>query len=124
MIRVMPAMPILQSTTAGLLVTAAVCAPILFAAAPIQAPTPVAAFGILGGAILTTALGQLVRVFLVRRKGPVFITPNAYLAAIVSVIMGVYLLGETFTVETASGFAAILIGVLVAQDGTGTMKRI
>ncbi len=122
-IRRMPPMPATRTAAGATLLAGIAGLPMLFLSGPVQAPTVTALIGIIGGGIATTGLGQLLRVALLRRKGPVFITPNAYLAAIVGVILGVVLLGEQITVETIIAGCVLLAGILIAQDGSGRMAR-
>ena len=74
--------------------------------------------------MFSTALGQTLRFFLLRRRGPVFVAPNAYLAAFVATLLGVVFLGEPITPALVFGFAVILVGLIVAQDGTGNMSSV
>lgn len=74
--------------------------------------------------LISTAMGQTVRFFLLRRRGPVFIAPNAYLAAFVATVLGVLFLAEPVTYALVIGFGVILLGLVIAQDGTGNMTSV
>ena len=80
--------------------------------------------GLLAVGIVSTAIGISVRFWLIRRRGPVFITPNGYLGAIVGVGLGVLLLGENLTQQTLLAVAIIFAGLLIAEDGSGRMRQV
>ncbi len=122
-VRLMPKAPPIQTTSGALLAAAIMSLPIAVAEIPMIVPPLKPLLALLGVGIISTGAGNLLRYFLIRRKGPVFITPNAYLVAIVAAFLGVTLLGETLTPATGLGLVTIVAGLLIAQDGTGNMKR-
>lgn len=87
-------------------------------------PSARAWIGILGVSILGTAVALSIRFFLIRRKGPVFLAPNAYIGVILANIFGVSFLGDSITLPMMVAFPLILIGLFIAQDGTGNMKQV
>ena len=123
-IRQMPKSPPIASMAAALAIAAVLSIAVLSVMGlsgdmPLMAILAIAAAG-----IFSTALGQTIRFFLLRRRGPVFIAPNAYLAAFVATVLGVAFLGEPITQALIFGFAVILVGLIIAQDGTGNMASI
>ena len=123
-IRQMPKSPPIAAMAAALMV-AALFALIALAIAGLSSDIPVEAFAAIAAAgIFSTALGQTLRFFLLRRRGPVFVAPNAYLAAFVATVLGVVFLGEPITLALVVGFTVILIGLIIAQDGTGNMQSV
>ena len=123
-IRKMPPTPPLAAMAAASLVAAGFSLPILVYAIPSSQMTANAIAAIAAAGIFSTALGQTIRYFLVRRTGPVFIAPTAYLAAGVATILGVVFLDEAVTLILLVGFAVILLGLIIAQDGTGKMEQV
>jgi len=45
--------------------------------------------GLIGVSILSTAVAYCIRIFLIRRKGPIFLAPNAYFSIILTNVFGV-----------------------------------
>ena len=123
-IRRMPPSPPLAAMAAASLVSSLLSLPILVYAAPSVEFTPVSLGAIIAAGVFSTALGQTLRFFLVRRRGPVFIAPVAYLAAFVSTVLGVAFLNEPITTTLVFGFIVILAGLIIAQDGSGKMASI
>jgi len=58
--------------------------------------------GLTGVSILSTAVAYSIRIFLIRRKGPIFLAPNAYFSIILTNVFGVLLLGDVITTPTKS----------------------
>lgn len=123
-IRKMPASPPLGAMAAASLVAAVLSLPVLAFEKSVLDIPPVSLAAIAVAGIVSTGLGQTLRFFLVRRRGPVFIAPNAYLAAFVATILGVAFLGEPITYTLVIGFSIILFGLIIAQDGSGKMDQI
>lgn len=65
--------------------------------------------------IFPTALGNLLRVLVIRSAGPVFLTLTNYQVPMWSVIMGIWFLGEKFNPQLILSMAVILCGVAVSQ---------
>jgi len=123
-IRVMPSRSAVQATAGAAVASTVLVSPILITMLPATAPGTATIVGVLGLGFFSTGLGQFVRFFLIRRRGPVFIVPNGYLAAMVAAVLGVFLLGETLTPAMLVSFATILLGLLIASDGSGRMKAV
>lgn len=122
--RVIPKAPPLQTLAGALLAAAVISLPLAIVEAPSSPPSVAALVGIVGAGAFSTGLGNLVRILLIQRRGPVFITPNAYLATCVAVLLGVVLLGESLTGVTLVAFGVIFAGIIIAQDGSGNMQRL
>ena len=80
--------------------------------------------GLTGVSILSTAVAYSIRIFLIRRKGPVFLAPNAYFSIILTNVFGVLLLGDVITTPTKVAFVLIFVGLYLARDRSGYMKQV
>ena len=80
--------------------------------------------GLTGVSILSTAVAYSIRIFLIRRKGPVFLAPNAYFSIILTNVFGVLLLGEMITTPMKVAFVLIFVGLYLARDRSGYMKQV
>lgn len=75
------------------------------------APSADATAAVLALALLSTALGSLVFFRLLKTLGSLATTSNAYLRALVSVLLGVLLLDEPLTANIVIGGLLVVIGV-------------
>jgi drug/metabolite transporter (DMT)-like permease len=75
------------------------------------APTPRATLAVLSLALFSTAGGSLLFFRLLKTLGSLATTSNAYLRALVSVLLGVLLLDEPLTVGIVAGGLLVLLGV-------------
>lgn len=107
-------LPGLGVITASLLVTALVYLPVGIAQAPATWPSPDVVWSVVGLAVVCTALAFVVFFALIAEVGPVRSTVITYLNPAVALALGVVLLDEPFTGATASGFALILAGSVLA----------
>ncbi len=80
--------------------------------------------GLLGVSILSTAIAFCIRFYLIRRKGPVFLAPNAYFGIVLSNAFGVLLLGDLITNSMKVAFVLIIAGLYIARDQSGYMKQV
>ena len=80
--------------------------------------------GLTGVSILSTAVAYSIRIFLIRRKGPIFLAPNAYFSIILTNFFGVLLLGDVITTPTKVAFVLIFVGLYLARDRSGYMKQV
>ncbi len=80
--------------------------------------------GLVGVALLSTTIALSLRFWLIRRKGPVFLAPNAYVGVVLVNVFGIAVLGETVTRPMMIAFALIVLGLFIAQDGSGNMKQV
>jgi drug/metabolite transporter (DMT)-like permease len=87
-------------------------------------PSARAWVGLLGVAVFSTTIALSIRFFLIRRRGPVFLAPNAYIGAILVNFFGFAILGESITLAMMIAFPLIFLGLLIAQDSSRHMKRV
>ncbi len=80
--------------------------------------------GLLGVSVLSTTIAYSLRFYLIRRKGPVFLAPNAYVGVILVNVFGVAVIGDSITLAMVIAFPLIFLGLLIAQDGSGNMKQV
>ena len=80
--------------------------------------------GLLGISILSTTIAYSLRFYLIRRKGPVFLAPNAYFGVILVNVFGVGIMGDAITLAMMIAFPLIVLGLVIAQDGSGNMKQV
>ena len=123
-IRVMPSPSAMQATAGAAMASGIMAIPILLVELPGANAGLIPVLGILGVGVFSTGIGQFLRFFLIRRRGPVFIVPNGYLTAIIAAILGTVLLGESPTLSAMIAFAVILGGLAIASDGSGRMKQV
>ena len=123
-IRKMPKGSALSGVAASALFVGVISAPVAVATWPAETPGWVPVAAVLAAGVISTGLGQFLRFFLIRRKGPVFVAPNGFLATLVTITLGVAVLGEAVTGMLILGFAVILLGLVISQDGSGQMARV
>ena len=116
-------LPGLQVITVSLLATALVYLPFGIAQAPEQWPSAEATWSVVGLAVVCTALAFVVFFELIAEVGPTRSTVITYLNPAVALLLGVAILGESFTVATAVGFALILTGSFLATRATKATCR-
>ena len=75
--------------------------------------------GLTGVSILSTAVAYSIRIFLIRRKGPIFLAPNAYFSIILTNVFGVLLLGDVITTPMKIAFVLIIFGLYLARIDLG-----
>ena len=66
--------------------------------------------------VVSTFLGGLCRILLVKRAGAVFTSINGYLVPLVTCSLGIIFLNETLDVNTILSFLIVITGVLISQD--------
>ncbi len=123
-IRLMPSHSAMQATAGAALASGIMAIPILVVELPGASIGAIPILGVLGVGVFSTGIGQFLRFFLIRRRGPIFIVPNGYLTAIITAILGALFLGERPTVTAMIAFAVILVGLVIASDGSGRMKQV
>ena len=70
---------------------------------------------VLGLGVGSTALGTIAYLFVVDRAGPSAMAKINYFPPVVSVVAGVWLLGEPFSWRVVAAFAVIMLGVAVSR---------
>lgn len=123
-IRLMPSPSAMQATAGASLASAVLVIPILYVELPLANWDLKTILGVLGVGVISTGVGQFLRFFLIRRRGPIFILPNGYLTAMIAAVFGAMLLGESPTTVAIASFAIILAGLFIASDGSGKMKQV
>ena len=106
-------LPSLGVVSASVALTAIVYAPVALTHLPRHVSFEVVA-AVAGLAFVCTALAFLVFFALIAEVGPARSTVITYLNPAVAVLLGVVLLGESFTVGIAVGFPLILVGSVLA----------
>jgi len=113
-------LPTLDVVAASLGLCALAYAPVGIAQLPSAMPALPVVGAVVGLGVLCTALAFILFFQLIAEVGPVRATVITYLNPAVAVAAGVTLLGEPFTLGTATGFALILAGSWLA---TGSARR-
>jgi len=113
-------LPELGVVAASLLVAAAVYVPFGIAQAPAGTPSAPAIAAVVTLGVVCTALAFVLFFRLIAEVGPARATVITYVNPAVALVLGVVVLGESFTVVTGIGFALILIGSVL---GTGRDRR-
>ena len=111
-------LPAMGVVAASLALAAVVYTPLALTQLPRHVPggNVIAAVVLLG--VVCTAIAFVVFFALIAEVGPVRATVITYVNPAVAVVLGVALLGESFTVGTAVGFALILLGCALATRRT------
>jgi drug/metabolite transporter (DMT)-like permease len=112
--------PELGVVAASLLVSAAVYLPFGIAQAPAGMPSGPVIAAVVTLGVVCTALAFVLFFRLIAEVGPARATVITYVNPAVALVLGVVVLGESFTVVTAIGFALILVGSVL---GTGRDRR-
>lgn len=72
--------------------------------------------GLLLAGILSTSLGGLARVLLIRRAGAVFTSINGYLVPLVTCSFGILFLNENLTLVMCISFIIVILGIIISQN--------
>ena len=103
-------LPSLQVVATSLAVCALGYLPFVVALHPARVPAPGPLAAILTLGVVCTALAFLVMFALITEVGAVRATVVTYVNPAVAVILGVWVLGESFHLGMGAGFALILVG--------------
>ena len=90
--------------------------PVFLFSYPSSHPSLEASLSIVFVGVVSTFLGGLCRILLVKRAGAVFTSINGYLVPIVTCSLGIIFLSETLDVNTVLSFSIVITGVLISQD--------
>jgi drug/metabolite transporter (DMT)-like permease len=112
--RMLGGLPPLGTMALSLGATAVLYVPVVALAGVGGAPGGEAVLAIAGLAAVCTALAFILFVALIETVGPVRATVITYVNPAVAAVLGVALLGETFTVGMAVGFVLVLSGSVLA----------
>jgi drug/metabolite transporter (DMT)-like permease len=91
-----------------------VYAPFAAAEWPSALPSPNALASVVTLAVVCTAAAFLLFAALIDEVGPVRATVITYVNPAVAAVLGVLVLGETFTVGMAAGFVLVILGSTLA----------
>jgi drug/metabolite transporter (DMT)-like permease len=108
------AAPTLGVVSTSLALTALIYVPTGVAQLPAQWPSTEVVASVVTLALVCTALAFILFLALIGEVGPVRATVITYVNPAVAVVLGVTLLGESFTVGTGVGFALVLVGSFLA----------
>jgi drug/metabolite transporter (DMT)-like permease len=115
----LPRMSPLSMTASAFVAANVVAVPTLIVSTilhpPLGMPSAIAITGMMGTAVIATALGTLLRGILIRREGAIFTSINAYIIPVNTGIIGVLFLGETISLANIAAFCLIVIGLLIAR---------
>ena len=123
-IRVMPKFHPMAMIAGGMAVGGILAIPIAVVSWPETMPGSVAISAMLGGALISTSLGQSLRFLLIRRKGPVFMIPNSYGSTIFAALLSWMVFAEPLAWQTLAAFALIVVAIFATEDGSGHMKSV
>ncbi|MFL6130549.1 MAG: DMT family transporter [Mycobacteriales bacterium] len=109
-------LPALGVVAASLAISALAYLPAGLVEAPPSWPSGRATLAVVVLAVVCTAVGFLVFFELIAEVGAARSTVITYVNPAVAVLLGVLVLGESFTVATAAGFALVLLGSVLATS--------
>jgi len=107
----------------SLTLCALVYAPFAAAEWPSALPSPNALASVVTLAVVCTAAAFLLFAALIDEIGPVRATVITYVNPAVAAVLGVLVLGETFTVGMAAGFALVILGSTLATRPARAPER-
>ena len=90
--------------------------PVFLFSYPNSNPSLESSLSIVFVGVVSTFLGGLCRILLVKRAGAVFASINGYLVPLVTCSLGIIFLNETLDVNTILSFLIVITGVLISQD--------
>jgi drug/metabolite transporter (DMT)-like permease len=102
---------------------AVVYAPVAFLQAPATVPSPSVLVAVVVLGLVCTATAFVVFAWLVAEVGPVRATLVTYLNPAVAALLGIAVLGESFTPLMAGGLALVVAGSALATRAQGTPPR-
>lgn len=82
---------------------------------PTEPPSPAAIAALVALGVAATGLAMVLRVYVIREAGPVFLSTVGYLLPLVALLLGWLVLGERFEAGDLLGAGLILSGVAMAQ---------
>lgn len=116
-IKIMPSIPPFRATAGAMISGAVFLAPFGYSAIPNALEvTNVQLLALIALGIFPSGLGQLIRYFTVKRKGPVFVSVVGFLLPIWAGLVGFFLLNEAVGLHSISAYAIILGGLLISRD--------
>jgi drug/metabolite transporter (DMT)-like permease len=113
-------LPAIGVVVISLLVCAIAYLPAALVQLPSHPPGARVVLSVVGLGVFCTATAFLVFFALIAEAGPARATVVTYVNPAVAVLLGVTVLRESFTAETAAGFALILLGSVLATRSRGS----
>jgi drug/metabolite transporter (DMT)-like permease len=105
---------------AMMLIAAAIMSTIaaVYSGVPDSLPPAQGLWMIAGLGIGSTAIGNILFLYVIKRMGPSTLAKINYFPPIISVAAGVLILGEPFTYKIVLAFVIIVIGLIIARSGS------
>ena len=115
-IQKMPKCDPISFSASSFLIALIISLPIFFFLKPEEISFGKPLIGLLLAGILSTSLGGLARVLLIRRAGAVFTSINGYLVPLVTCSFGILFLNENLTLVMCISFIIVILGIIISQN--------
>ena len=115
-IQKMPKCDPISFSASSFLIALIISLPIFFFLKPEEINFGKPLMGLLLAGILSTSLGGLARVLLIRRAGAVFTSINGYLVPLVTCSFGILFLNENLTLVMCVSFIIVILGIIISQN--------
>ena len=115
-IQKMPKCDPISFSASSFLIALIISLPIFFFLKPEEINFGKPLMGLLLAGILSTSLGGLARVLLIRRAGAVFTSINGYLVPLVTCSFGILFLNENLTLVMCISFIIVILGIIISQN--------
>ena len=115
-IQKMPKCDPISFSASSFLIALIISLPIFFFLKPEEISFGKPMIGLLLAGILSTSLGGLARVLLIRRAGAVFTSINGYLVPLVTCSFGILFLNENLTLVMFISFIIVILGIIISQN--------
>jgi len=101
-----------------MLICAAVTAlPLAFLSEPFSMPEPTGILMVIGLGLGSSGFATIIFLYVIEKSGPSSLAKINYFTPVASVIFGVWLLGEDFTLRIFIALLVIIVGVLISNSG-------
>ena len=87
----------------------------LFSGLPTQSPSMIGHLMAWGLGIGSTGIATVLYLWVIEKTGPTMLAKINYFTPVISVIFGVWLLSEPFTMRVFISFAVIILGIVIAR---------
>lgn len=116
-IKLMPEIPPFRATAGSMIAGSIFLAPFGSSALVSALHVPIIPLlALLALGFFSSGIGQLIRYFTVKRKGPVFMSVVGYMLPIWAGFVGYFILDEAMTWHTISAYIIILGGLIISRD--------
>ncbi|MEE9453489.1 MAG: EamA family transporter [Paracoccaceae bacterium] len=116
-IKIMPSIPPFRATAGAMISGALFLIPFGYSVIPNTLNVSnIQLLALIALGIFPSGLGQLIRYFTVKRKGPVFVSIVGFLLPVWAGFVGFFLLDESIGLHSISAYAIILGGLLISRD--------